>query len=390
MTAPSMTAPRLDIHLDRIHHNARTLVERLGHRGIAVTGVTKATLGSAEIAAELIAAGVAAIGESRIDNIEALRRAGIATPITLIRSPMLSQVDRIVAHADDSLNTELEVIAALSAAARKQSLIHGVILLVELGDLREGILPGDMADAVRHTLTLDNISLRGIGTNLACHSGVAPDDRNMTELSELASSLESTFGVVFDVVSGGNSANLNWAFETCDVQRINDLRLGESILLGREPLDRTAIDGLHTDAFTLVGEVIESKTKPTKPWGEIHRTAFGHIDPPPDRGDASRVILALGRQDVDPDSLEAPAGMDIVGSSSDHLIVECAAAPPAVGSEIRFHMNYSALLQAMTSPFVARVFHRGAPDEATNDRIGRVVRGALERTPGGTLAYPLG
>ena len=36
-----MTAPRLEVDLQKIHHNARSLVERLAVRGIAVTGVVR-------------------------------------------------------------------------------------------------------------------------------------------------------------------------------------------------------------------------------------------------------------------------------------------------------------------------------------------------------------
>ncbi len=351
-----MTAPRLEIRLDRIRHNARALVERLGGRGISVTGVTKATLGSPEVARELVAAGVRSIGESRLENIEALRAAGVAGPMTLIRSPMLSQVDRVVAHVDTSLNTELDVIRCLSVAAQARGTDHAVILMVELGDLREGILAGDLDAAVRETLGLPGIVLRGIGTNLACQSGVSPDARNMAELSALVASIESDHGITLDVVSGGNSANLDWAFGCDDVGRVNDLRLGESILLGREPLRRVAVEGLHTDAFTLVAEVIESKTKPTQSWGEINQTAFGVREPSPDHGDTARAILAIGRQDVDPDGLVAPVGYEILGASSDHLVLDAGSHAPAVGAEVRFQLDYSALVRAMTSPFVERVF----------------------------------
>jgi predicted amino acid racemase len=358
-----MSAPRLEIRLDRIHHNASRLVQRLAARGISVTGITKATLGSPEVASELLRAGVTSIGDSRIENIEAMRLAGVSSTMTLIRSPMLSQADQVVAHAEVSLNSELDVIARLSTAAVEQRRTHGVVLMVELGDLREGILPGDLDAVIRQTLHFPGIALRGIGTNLACQSGVAPDERNMAELSALATSLESTFGIGLDVVSGGNSANLDWAFGAPDVGRINDLRLGEAILLGREPLQRRPIDGLHTDAFTLVAEVIESKTKPSLAWGAIHQTAFGLQSAGPDRGDTARVILAIGRQDVDPAGLEAPAGLAILGASSDHLVVDAGRFPPAVGSEVAFQLNYSALLAAMTSPFVSRVFTRGSCDD---------------------------
>lgn len=354
-----MSAPRLEIRLDRIHHNAKTLVDRLGLLGIDVVGVTKAVLGLPEIARELIRAGVTSIGDSRIENIETMRRAGLACEFTLIRSPMISQADRVVAHADISHNTEIEVVERLSTCAREQGRTHGVLLMVELGDLREGILPDELPRFVDRILRLPNIAFRGIGTNLACQSGVAPDKDNMNALSSLANSLEATSGVMVEIVSGGNSANLDWAFRTTEAGRVTALRLGEAILLGRDPLHRGAIEGLHTNAFTLVAEVIECKRKPTKPWGELGQAAFGPAKTRADRGLISQAILALGRQDIDPNGLEAPDGMEILGASSDHLVVDTGSSRPAIGSEVMFQLNYSALLRAMTSPFVTRAISRG-------------------------------
>lgn len=352
-----MTAPRLEIDLGKIRHNASALVKRLARRGISVTGVTKATLGEPEIANVLLEAGVSAIGDSRIENIEAMRRARVAASITLIRTPMRSQAVRVVRHADVSFNTEIEVIGKLSMAAQAAGRTHGVVLMVELGDLREGIMPDDLENTVRETLRFPNIALKGIGTNLACHSGVSPDARNMAELSALAHSIEATFGRKLANVSGGNSANLEWAMNSPDTGRINDLRLGESILLGREPLQRLPIDGLHTDAITLVAEVIESKVKPSMPWGKIAQTAFGeqtHVQTS-DRDDINQAILAVGRQDADPCGLRPCAGIAVLGASSDHLVADSGCHPLAVGDEITFQLNYSALVRAMTSPFVAKV-----------------------------------
>lgn len=354
-----MTAPRLEVRLDQLGHNAATLVGPLARRGVAVTAVTKATLGSPEIARELLRAGVSTIGDSRIENLERLRHAGIDAPTLLIRSPMISQVDRVVASADVSCNTEIDVIDRLSLAARGQRRRHGVILMVELGDLREGILPRDLDDAVRSTLSFPGIVLKGIGTNLACQSGVVPDAVNMAELSRLAAGIAERFGITMDVVSGGNSANLDWALDSgSDVGLVNDLRLGESILLGREPLHRRALDGLHTDVFTLVAEVIESKVKPTVPWGSLGETAFGAQPAAVDRGDRRRVIVAVGRQDIDPDGLVAPDGFRILGASSDHLVLDAGDHAAPVGSELRFGLNYSALVRAVTSPFVATTMLR--------------------------------
>lgn len=363
-----MAAPRLEIDLDKIYHNAHELVTRLAKRGISVTGVTKASLGSVEMANTLRQAGVIALGDSRIENIKAMRLAGNDalikdTAMTLIRSPMLSQVTQVVRYADMSCNTEIDVIKKLSAEARKQGRIHQILLMVELGDLREGIMPEDLIDTVREVLSLPNILLKGIGTNLACRSGVSPDATNMAKLSELADLIEATFDVTLDVVSGGNSANIQWALNDTqvDTRRINNLRLGEAILLGCEPLQRQPIDGLHTNAITLVTEVIESKRKPSQPTGVIAQSAFGETLLPndralTDRGIVRQAILAIGIQDIDPSGLQAPAGIEIMGASSDHLVIESVKGDLLVGEEVTFQLNYSALVRAMTSPYVAKIF----------------------------------
>jgi len=349
-----MTAPRLEIDLGKLRHNARTLVERLQSKDIAVTGVTKAILGSPEIATVLLEAGVSGLGDSRIENLEKMRRLRVPGPMTLIRSPMLSQVDRVVRSADTSFNTEPAVIAALSAAAVRARRAHGVVLMVEFGDLREGIMPVDLEGVARQVLALRNIELRGIGTNLACQSGVEPGARNMAELSALTRSIEAACGQPLATVSGGNSANLKWALGSAAKGRVNDLRLGESILLGRDPLDRSPIEGLYTDAILLAAEVIELKVKPSQPWGAIAQTAFGDRPRAADRGSMSRAILALGIQDADPDGLTPPPGTEIIGASSDHLILDAGETSIRVGSEVAFQLNYGALVRAMTSLFVAR------------------------------------
>ena len=350
-----MTAPRLEIDLDKLFHNARTLVERLAERGISVTGVTKAVLGSPEIADTWLRAGVSALGDSRIENIETMRRERVPASMVLIRSPMLSQAARVVAHADVSCNSEMDVISTLSSAAHEVGKTHGIVLMVELGDLREGIMPGDLQDAVRDARSFPNIMLKGIGTNLACRSGVKPDEKNMAELSALADSIDATGGPKLDVISGGNSGNLEWALDGADVGRINNLRLGESLLLGRETLHRAPIEGLHTDAITLVAEVIESKVKPSRPWGALAQNAFGDQPAATTPGRISQTILALGRQDTDPDGLHPPPGIEVLAASGDHLIADAGRDRLAVGSEVTFQLNYSALVRAMTSPFVGKV-----------------------------------
>lgn len=349
-------APRLEVDLLKIHHNARHLVEHFSACGISITGICKATQGSSEVANTMLRAGVQFLGDSRIENIESMRRNGVKAHMTLIRSPMLSQVPRVIASADTSFNTELKVIEALSKEAQHTGRTHGIVLMVELGDRREGIMPNDLLQSAQHTLSMQAIELKGIGTNLACLNGVAPDANNMAVLSSLVHLIESTFEIHLELISGGNSANMEWALSANPLGRINNLRFGEAILLGCETLHRQPIKGLFDDAFTLVAEVIESKLKPTQPHGTVAQSAFDRASPAQDRGLVMQSIVAIGRQDTDPNGLRAPHGIEIIGASSDHLILISDHDHLSVGQEVAFQLNYSALLMSMQSNYVSKVY----------------------------------
>ena len=347
-----MIAPRIEIDLAVIEHNTRVLVDRLRPRGIAVTGVTKATLGSPEVAKAMVRGGVTRIADSRIENLEALRDGGVRVPLTLMRAPAPEWSDRAVACADMSMVSDLGVVAGLSAAAGRRATTHGIVLMVELGDLREGVMAADVLDAARAISRTRHVALAGLATNLACRSGVVPGDDQMRELSAIAIAIGGKFATPTPIISGGNSANLGWALGRKHDSRVNDLRIGEAILLGMDPLTRTRIDGLRQDAFCLVGSVIESLDKPSQPWGLRGQGAFGTVRRSTDRGTIIQTIVALGRQDVDPDGATPPTGMQVLAASSDHLVLETQQRL-AAGTEVRFALDYSALLRAMTSPFVA-------------------------------------
>ena len=348
-----MNSPRIEVDLDVIGQNAQELVRRTAARGVSVTAITKAVRGLPALGRVLLAAGAVALGDSRIENIERLRADGIDAPTVLIRSPLPSEIARVVAAADTSCNTEVEIVELLSAAAARARRVHGVMLMVELGDLREGIMPCDLQNTVAHCLELPNIEIRGIGANLACRNGVAPDDRNMGELSSLAVSIEAQFGIALGTVSAGNSANLEWLGSTEHVGRIDNLRLGESIMLGRDPLHGVPIPGLHQGATAVVAEVIESKYKPRRAWGERAQTPFTPpvVAMPDDERCGWQSLLGIGHQDTDPLDLTAPLGMRIIGASSDHLVITSAHRLP-LGSEVAFHPGYSALVRAMSSRYL--------------------------------------
>ena len=351
-----MPAPRIEIELDKLEHNSRKLIALYGSNGIGVTAVTKGVCGSPRIASALFDSGIRSFGDSRIANIQKMQEAGLDAQFILVRSPMPSEVERVVEFIDLSLNTEISVIRLLARQASKRGKIQQIILMIELGDLREGILPSDVGPMVAEVMNLRGVKLIGLGTNLACFGGVRPTKAIMRELSEIVRNLQQQYGITFEIVSGGNSANYQWFVSTPDVGLVNHLRLGEAILLGYDTLTRERIPGLYTDAFTLVAEVIELKIKPSRPYGEIAQDAFGNKPVFKDKGNIQRAILALGRQDIDVSAIKPRIKADILGASSDHLILDASGLGLKVGAKVQFDVGYSALLRAMTSPYVEKVY----------------------------------
>jgi len=347
-----MSSPRIEINLKKIAHNAKTLNRLYGSKGIDVIGVTKVVGGDPNVAAALVKSGIRILADSRLINIRRMRKAGIKAEFLLLRTPFLSQAETVVKYADISLNSEISVIKRLAKYAERQDKQHKIILMVELGDLREGIMPEDLDNTIKQVLGLKSIELAGIGTNLACFGGIKPDEEKMILLSSIAENIEKKYGLTLKFVSGGNSANYNWFMAINDAGKINNLRLGESIYLGRETLHRKPIPGLFTDAFTLVAEVIESKTKPSLPYGEVSQDAFGNIPDFNDIGKINRAILGIGLQDVTVSGLTPREDFEIIGASSDHIILDASRMELNVGNELEFDLNYAALLSAMTSPYV--------------------------------------
>ena len=113
-------------------------------------------MGAPEIANAWLRAGVIGLGDSLVENIKTMRGAQMGASMTLIRTPMLSQLDQVVELTNVSFNTEIKVIRKLSETAKRLNRIHAIILMVELGDLREGIMPPLIEKTVRSVLRLPN------------------------------------------------------------------------------------------------------------------------------------------------------------------------------------------------------------------------------------------
>ncbi|MBU1020710.1 MAG: alanine/ornithine racemase family PLP-dependent enzyme [Firmicutes bacterium] len=348
--------PRVVIDKKKFRHNLKYLIDLCHNRGMSVMGVSKVYCGDLQLVEIMIDEEVDFIADSRIENLKGFSS---VIPKVLLRLPSISLAEEVVKHSDISLNSEIETVRVLNKFARELDKIHKVILMIDLGDLREGIFEKqEVFDIVEDILKLEHIKLFGIGVNLTCYGGVIPTHDKLMELVDYKTQIEQKFNIKLEIVSGGNSSNLELVLEDRIPFGINNIRLGEGIVLGRETAYGDYLEDMYLDVFTLEAEIIELKEKPSIPIGEIGMNAFGKVPTFTDRGTRLRAILAIGKQDVDYKELVPIDTIHLLGSSSDHLIVDVSDSNVIyeVGDIIKFRLTYASILSLMTSKYVGKYY----------------------------------
>lgn len=348
--------PKIKINKTGIIQNAQKINEICSQHNVQLSVVTKLLSDNKEIVSELVKSGIKFICDSKIENL--ISYSDLPAEKWLIRLPSLSEVPEVIKYTDASLNSELSTIQALNEEAQKQGKVHKIILMYELGDLREGCLKNELKDILSKSLLLKNIEIYGIGTNLSCYGEILPDEKNMTDLANTVSGLEKEFNIKFKIISGGNSTSypmlINNKLPTC----INNLRIGETIYLGKIPCIEEYVPELFHDNFILQAQIIELKEKPSIPWGTSgNSNSFGEHHTFEDKGIRKRAIIGLGRQDIKIDSITPKdTEIEIIYGSSDHIILDLTDCEKEykVGDIVEFDLNYSGVLSAMTSKYVKK------------------------------------
>ena len=362
--------PELAIDLDVLVSNVRALAGLCRGRGVSLTGVVKGADGLPPVARAMLAGGCEHVASSRIGQLRALREAGIGAPLLLVRVPAPGELSEVARWADRSLHSDLSVLRALDREADRAGRPHGVVLMLDLGDLREGWY--DEADlveaAIRTERDLPALELLGIGTNLGCYGSILPTPENLGRLAQAARRIEDRIGRALEVVSGGATSSIPLLLSGKLPRGINNLRVGEGLLTARDlpHFHKAEVPGVRPGVVTLRAEVIEVRTKPSHPVGEISIDAFGERPTYVDRGPRKRALLAVGKQDFGKHESLVPLepGVEVIGSSSDHLIcdVEDLDRPLAAGDVLEFGLFYPALLFAAQSRYVRKTFRGGGQD----------------------------
>lgn len=361
--------PKMTVYLNRIEANARYICELAAEKGVRITGVVKSSDNYSNsykaIGSAMMRAGTVSLADSRMKTIERMREMGVDEHILLLRIPQMWEISKVVAFADASLQSDPGTLAAMEEEAAKQDKIHEVILMTDLGDLREGIFNPEVfhETAVWIEKELPHLRLLGIGTNLGCYGSIVPDETNLKLLVSRARAIEEAIGRKLDIVSGGGTSTLPMLLNDTLPEGINHLRVGEGILLGRDlkTIWKLPFDGLRMDTYMVEAQIIEIEEKPSYPIGTIFVDAFGNTPEYTDIGHRQRALLAIGKRDIGSHDALFPIdeAITVVGGSSDHLILDItdSATPLSVGDIVRFLPNYQALVNCIESSDVTIVHH---------------------------------
>lgn len=359
--------PRLEINVDKLNTNIKVLSDICKTHNIDMAMVTKSYCAIPEVVEEITKENVDYIADSRVSNLKALKHIGL--PKILLRIPMLSEVEEVIKYIDISFNSELKTIRRLNEEAKNQNIIHKIVVMVDLGDLREGYFnEEELFSAVDEILKFENIKLYGLATNLTCYGAIIPSQENLGRLAYLAKEIEDRYDIRLEFVSGGNSSSIDLMMKYNMPNGITNLRLGEAIVLGRETAYGADLEGTYQDAFKLICEIVEMKEKPSLPIGEIGVDAFGNKPEYEDKGILTRAIVAIGKQDIDVTSIHpVDKEIEILGASSDHMILNLSGCNNKyyIGDKVEFTLEYGGLVTACTSKYVYKdvVFNKCSESE---------------------------
>lgn len=353
--------PVLNIDLSAIRKNAEILLAKCRSFGVEPYAVIKGYNAMPEITQVLVEAGYGTLASSRLHHLYSVKESGLNVSTLGLRVPMLSEAEDVVKACDISLNSERRTLRALDEAAGAAGLRHKVILMRDLGDLREGVMTqGELIELALLAEKLPNLVLYGIGTNLTCYGSVMPTAENLSVLAADAERIEKELGRPLDVVSGGETSTLPLMMRGELPRKINNLRIGEANIV---PCDLTGhwncrIEGLSNRTLTLEAEIIEIGSKPTHPIGKLDVNCFGGIGHYCDNGVRRRALLAIGAFDVGDVFKLIPEdpNIKILGGSSDHLIVdiEDCAREYRLGQTLLFTMHYQAMLFVTSHDFIRK------------------------------------
>lgn len=352
----------ITLNKQKLRENYEKLDDLFKENHIYWAVVSKLLCGNKKYLESIIELGVRQICDSRVTNLRAIKAINPSIETVFIKPPAKRSVSRVVEFADISFNTELETIKLLSNAAVAAGKLHKIVIMIELGELREGVMREHLVEFYSDVFKLPGIEVIGIGTNLTCMYGVLPNHDKLIQLCIYKELIETKFNRKIPFVSGGASVTIPLIENGLLPAGVNHFRVGETLYLGTNVYHNTTFDEMHNDVFKLYAEVIEISEKPMIPMGELGHNLNGEVmefDQQNAGESAHRAIVDIGLLDIEVEHLTPfESYMHIVGSSSDMTVIDLGTNPRGIktGDLIEFKMDYMGILRIMHSKYIDKKF----------------------------------
>jgi predicted amino acid racemase len=350
----------LNLYRNKLKENFDFLKKEFDTNEVSWGVVSKVLCGNRKYIKELIDMGADEIHDSRISNLAKVKEINPKVQTVYIKPPSKRNLADMVRYADVSLNSELNTIRWISEEAVKQNKKHKIIIMVETGDLREGVMGDHLIDFYAKVFELPNLEIIGLGTNLNCLNGVMPSADKLIQLSLYKQIIELKFNKKIPWVSAGTSVTIPLMLHQQLPKGVNHFRVGETLYFGVDLFEEKTIEGMNPDVFELFAEIIEMQEKPLLPSGNLANNPQGEtieIDESLYGKSSYRAILDLGLLDVDPKYMIADDGeFEILGASSDMLIINLGENPEKykVGDLIKFRLKYMGALAILNSSYIEK------------------------------------
>ncbi|WP_196893455.1 alanine racemase [Aureivirga marina] len=361
----------LIIQTQKIKDNIKLLGDFFSERNIEWSLITKVFSGDIEflkkILTDEVIEKVNSIGDSRLTSLKNLKTVNPKMRTIYIKPPAKVYANEIVQYADISLNSSFGTIQALNEAAKKSNKIHQIIIMIELGELREGVKRSDIMGFYEKVFELSNIEVIGLGSNLGCMYGVEPNYDKLLQLTLYKELISAKFEKELKYISGGTSITLPLLEKNGIPKDINHFRIGEAAFFGISPLNNEQFRNLSTDCFEFRANIIELEEKKMVPDGIISDANIGHtanINKKNIGETTVKAILDFGHLDVDKENVEAlDSNIKFVGVTSDMLVVDLGSNRTkkgekkySIGDQIIFKPNYMAVARLLNSKFIDKIF----------------------------------
>lgn len=350
----------ITLNRQKLKRNYLFLDKQFKKNNIEWAVVSKLLCGNELYLKELIQLGVKQLCDSRVSNLKKIKSISESVETIYIKPPPKQSIEKIVKYADISFNTEIETIKMLSAEAKRQNKTHKILIMIELGELREGVLRNDLLMFYSDIFKLPSISVIGLGTNLTCMYGVLPSHDKLIQLCLYEQLIEAKFNREIEYVSGGSSVTIPLIFKGLLPRGINHFRIGETLYLGTDVYNNKTFDQMENDIFQLHAEIIELTEKPANPMGELGNNLIGETlsFESTDQSELSyRAIIDIGLLDIDEEHIKLKnEELEIVGASSDMLVIDLGEnkANYKIGDLIEFKMDYMGILRVMNSQYIEK------------------------------------